>query len=463
MSENPFELQPGPQTLFGATPADIAIYGGAAGGGKSHAILIEPLRHYENSRFGAVCFRRTGAEITNVGGLWDKASNLYTQINGRARDLSWRFPSGAHVQFSGMEHDKDRFKWQGTELDLIEFDELTHFTAVQFWYVALSRGRSTSGVKPYIRATCNPDPDSFVRPLIDWWIGDDGYAIPNRSGVVRAFIRHSDDQLEWFNSKKDAYAKYGKGPEVRPLTLTFIHSLVTDNKILMAKNPEYYANLANLPLVDRERLLKGNWNIRPRPGNFYRREWFEILDAIPAGWSRVIRFWDRAATKPSSGNPNPDWTRGLKIYAYPNGTFLVANLVSAQETPGNVNKLIKNMATQDGYACLQMCQQDPGSAGKEEIENFHKLLAGHHTKSQTYSKDKQTRAKASSSGAEAGNIKVLRDANWNEVFFRELENFPEGAHDDIVDCLSGGYNELTGSPILTKDAIERMAKVLGAL
>lgn len=455
-----YEPQDGPQTDFHACSADILIYGGAAGGGKSHAILGEPFYHYENPRFGAVIFRRTTDEITNVGGLAIKAEALYARANGRCGDLIWRFPSGSTVQLAGMQYEKDRLKWQGTELDLIEFDELTHFTAEQFWYVALSRGRSTSGVKPYIRASCNPDPDSFVRPLIDWWIGPDGYAIPERSGKVRFFMRHHDDNFEWFVSKAEAYKKYGTGPEVRPLSLAFISSLVTDNKILMRVNPEYYANLLNLPMVDRERLLKGNWNIRAQRGNFFRREWFEVVDAIKATWSRQVRFWDRAATKPSPSNPDPDWTRGLKMIAYPDGTFLVVDLRSERNTPGRIRELMKNVATQDGYGCLIKCQQDPGSAGKEEIENFHKMFAGYQTKSQPFMKDKQTRAKAVSSACEAGNVKVLRGP-WNEEFFREVENFPEGKRDDIVDCLSGAYNELTNSPVLTAEALQRMGNVMG--
>jgi predicted phage terminase large subunit-like protein len=457
---NLYEPQTGPQTDFHACSADIVIYGGGAGGGKTYAVLGEPFYHYDNPKFGAVIFRKTNKEIENVGGLYSKSEEMYLPANGRPSGLSWYFPSGAHVQLSGMEHDKDRFHWQGTDIDLIEWDELTHFSATQFWYVTLSRGRSRGLATPYTRATCNPDPDSFVRQLIDWWIGPDGYPIPARAGKVRAFMRHSDDSLEWFNSKKEAFKKYGTGPEVRPLTLAFIPAKVTDNKILMARDPGYYANLMAMPFVDRERLLRGNWNVRPQPGNFFKREWFEIIDAIPAQWKRQVRFWDTAATKPSVTNHDPDWTRGLKIASYPDGTFLVVDMRSARDTPRNIDVLMKNTAIQDGYGCLQMRQQDPGSAGKAEIENFNKLMAGFQYKSLIFSRDKQTRAKAASSAAEAKTIKVLRGP-WNEDFFRELENFPGGAHDDIVDCLSGGYNELTGSPGMTADMVERMGRVMG--
>src|SRR5947209_1730770 len=86
--------QPGPQTAFLASPADIAIYGGAAGGGKSWALLLEPLRHVHVPDFGAVFFRRTGVQIRNEGGLWDESAKLYPHLGGRPREqaLEWRFP-----------------------------------------------------------------------------------------------------------------------------------------------------------------------------------------------------------------------------------------------------------------------------------------------------------------------------------------------------------------------------------
>jgi hypothetical protein len=141
--------QPGPQTQFLSTPADIAIYGGAAGGGKTFAELLEPTRHVHNKDFGAVIFRRTTPQITNEGGLWDESTKLYPLLGAipKLGDLSWRFPSGATVSFAHIEHDSTVLNWQGSQIPLICFDELTHFTQKQFWYM-VSRNRSMSGVRP---------------------------------------------------------------------------------------------------------------------------------------------------------------------------------------------------------------------------------------------------------------------------------------------------------------------------
>jgi predicted phage terminase large subunit-like protein len=185
----------------------------------------------------------------------------------------------------------------------------------------------------------------------------------------------------------------------------------------------------------------------------FRREWFPIVDQIPGGWISCIRFWDRAATQPSDSNKDPDWTRGMKLYKYADGTFVVADLKSLRDTPGQVEKLILSVASHDGLSVKIMSQIDPGSAGIAESEHFIKLLAGYNVETITMSKDKITRAKPVSAQAEFGNIRVLR-APWNESektsdqgeedegFFKELGKFPNGKHDDIVDTLSGSFNQL---------------------
>lgn len=440
---NDITAQEGPQTEFLSTTADIAIYGGAAGGGKTYGLLLEPLRHINNPKFGCVIFRRNTTEIRNEGGLWDESMGLYRQFGGHPREsfLQWKFKRGMRVKMAHLEHEKTVFSYQGAQIPLICFDELTHFSSQQFFYL-LSRNRSGSGVPGYVRATCNPDKKSWVRDFIAWWIGKDGYPIAERSGVIRWFIR-IDDQLIWANSRQYLIDKYQRpdGPKILPKSVTFIAAKISDNKILLEKDPSYLANLHSLSRVDRLRLLGGNWDVVESAGMLFQTEWFPIVDVIPGGWISAIRFWDRAATKPNEGNKNPDWTRGLLMYRYPNGIYLVADLKSAQDTPGQIETLIKNVGNFDGQTVRVMSQQDPGSAGVSEADHFKRMMAGWDVRTMMTAKDKITRAKPVSAQAEAGNIKVLR-APWNTAFFSELEDFPVGNHDDIVDTLSGAFNEL---------------------
>ena len=109
--------QPGPQSTFLASAADIAIYGGAAGGGKTWALLLEDLRHIHNPGFGSVTFRRSTVQIRNEGGLWDESNNLYPLVGAEPKEhvLTWKFPSGASASFAHLEHMRSEERRVGKE------------------------------------------------------------------------------------------------------------------------------------------------------------------------------------------------------------------------------------------------------------------------------------------------------------------------------------------------------------
>lgn len=263
--------QPGFQEQFLSSKADITIGGGAAGVGKTWAELMEPLRHRDNKDFGAVIFRRTYAQIEMEGGLWDKSGNVYPLFNAKPREgKDWRFPSGMSISFSHLQYEKDLLNHQGSEYALIMFDELTHFTEKMFFYL-LSRNRSMCGVKPYMMATCNPDPNSWVATFIAWWIDQEtGFAIPERAGKLRYMYRH-ESQIFWADSKKEILQMFpsllliAQGMDVDPEDLiksvTFIPGNINDNRELLRNDPSYLANLMAMDPDERSRLLDGNWKI----------------------------------------------------------------------------------------------------------------------------------------------------------------------------------------------------------
>lgn len=436
--------QPGPQEDFLATSADIAFYGGAAFGGKTFALLLEAVRNIDNGNFGGVIFRRTTKQVTAEGGLWDTSEQIYPDLGAKSNlsRLQWQFPSGAALTFAHMEHEKNKLDWQGSQIAFIGFDEVTHFTAGQFWYM-LSRNRSTSGVRPYIRATCNPDPDSFVAELIAWWIDQNtGYAIPERSGVVRWFIRRNNT-LYWADSAEELKALY---PGCEPKSLTFIASSFADNKIGLERDPGYMANLEALPMVERERLKNGNWKVRPSAGDYFKKSFFEIVDTAPAEAQRV-RYWDRAATEPSESNSDPDWTAGLRLALARDGYYYIEHVERFRGSPGKVMKRIRAMAEQDGVRVVIGFEQDPGQAGKFEVQTYITALAGFTVHAVPPQGDKETRAGPASTQAEHGKIRIVRGP-WNDEFLDEIENFPRGRHDDQVDALSGAFNHVTGNPMV---------------
>ncbi len=437
--------QPGPQEAFAASAADIAIYGGAAGGGKSFALLMEPLRHVTtNAEFAAVFFRRTTTQVRNPGGLWDESAKLYPSVQAQPvkHTLEWVWPKGGRVKFAHLEHDTTVYDWQGAQIPLICFDELTHFTKAQFFYM-LSRNRSTCGVRPYVRATTNPDADSWVAEFIAWWIDPDtGLPIPERSGVIRWFVRLNDAIL-WGDSVEELKERYGA--DVEPKSVTFIAAKLSDNQILLTADPSYAANLKAQSAVERARLMDGNWKIRPAAGLYFRREWCRVIDARPPGLT-WMRFWDLAATEKTDMN-DPDWTVGVLMGIKMTGTTLercvVADVRRLRESPLGVERAISSTAEADGFGVRIGFFQDPGQAGKAQAAAVVRMLARYQAKAYPISGDKVTLFGAFSAQAEAGAVEYVR-AGWNDVVWSQLEGFPEAAHDDDADAHSGAFNALTG-------------------
>src|SRR6266542_1859195 len=285
-----YRPQEGFQTHVSSSSADILVCGGGAGAGKTYALLLEPLRNIDVKGFGAVIFRRETPMITNQGGLWDESMELYPLCGAKPNENehSWTFPPNlCRVRFSHMQLASDRFSWDGAQIPLIGYDQLEHFLEIQFWYM-LSRNRSVCGVDPYIRATCNPVPEDdpiggWLNKLVSWWIDPEtGYAIPERSGVIR-WLARVRDQVYWGDTraalKASLRAEFPDLPpeDIQPKSFTFIPGKLTDNPKLLNADPSYRASLLALPYVERERLLGGNWKIKPSAGKIFNRSWFTSI------------------------------------------------------------------------------------------------------------------------------------------------------------------------------------------
>lgn len=240
--------------------------------------MLEPIRHSGNPRFGGVIFRRESPQITNEGGLWDSSGELYPLTGGRpfVGNLEWKWPSGARISMRHLQLESDKYKWDGTQLPFIGIDELPHFSESQFWYLQ-SRARSLCGVKPYTRASCNPDP-GWVKKLLAQWV-DKTHPDPARSGELRWFVRHKGE-LVW-SRDRDSLAKRFADVGKIPRSLTFVRSSVYDNPQLLEKNPEYIANLQSLPPLEEARLLHGDWDIK-REGLCYAGLADLVADFDPA-------------------------------------------------------------------------------------------------------------------------------------------------------------------------------------
>jgi predicted phage terminase large subunit-like protein len=448
--------------MFLSSAADIAIYGGAAGGGKSWAMVIEPLRHVHNPKFSAVIFRRTYPEITNPGGVWDEASLYYPILGGKPNrsEMLYRWPNGMRVAFSHLQYEESVQAWQGAQVPLIGLEELTHFTDRQFWYMT-SRNRSNSGVPGYMRATCNPDPDSFVAKLVEWWIDQEtGYAIPERAGILRYFVRIANE-LHWADTPQELINAF---PQVAtaddpPKSLTFIPALLDDNPAMLANNPGYRAGLLALPLVDQERLLKGNWKIRPAAGKVFNRDWYEVVNDYPTEGCYAVRFFDTAGTEKSMTKQDPDYTAGVLILKNQAGKYFILDVQAGQLGPAAVEDLMLSTAVSDyqwakdrGIGYQFNWELEPGSGALRDAMHItgelRKLVPGCLAYAVPARGDKLTRSKplaiaSRPLGSVYGNVKLVR-AGWNDAWLNHMHNIPDGKHDDIHDASSGAYNELAG-------------------
>ena len=386
-------------------------------------------------------FRRTSPPITAPGGLWDESGNIYPLLHAKGYKSpthTWVFPSKARIIMSHLQYDDTVYSYQGAQIPLIMYDELTHFNWTQFQYM-LSRNRSaTAGIKPYIRCTCNPDPDSWVADFISWYIDQEtGYPIPERSGVIRWFLV-DNDEVQWSDTPDELLQRYG----VQPKSFTFISANLHDNKILMDNDPGYLANLNALDQVHREQLLNGNWKIRPAAGLYFRAIQFQIVDHIPEPIVAICRAWDLAATEETPQNKSPDKTAGTLIARMRDGRFIVIDARGGCYSAANVRQMIRSTASEDvtNYSCNHIgIPQDPGQAGKEQAESYVRFLSGHTVWTHTVSGSKVARAEPFAAQVQQGNVLLLRGA-WNREYMRELEGFPDAAHDDFVDASADAFS-----------------------
>ncbi len=446
--------QPGPQERFLSSSADIVVYGGAAGGGKSFSIIVDPLRHIKIKNFNAVILRRTRPELTKPGGIWDEAANLYPLIGGAANQASLEYKfKQSRIQFSAIQYETDLSQWQSAQICGIYFDELTTFTEKMFWFMG-SRNRSMCGVRPYIRAGCNPVPDDdetggWVAKLIAWWIDQQsGLPIPERSGVIRWFVRR-DDVIHWADTKDELLAKFGD--DAHPLSFTFIASNIHDNQILLKTNPGYLANLKALPLVEQARFLDGNWKIRPAAGKVFNREWFESWPdvRIDHEGGKLARFFDLAATQKEIKKPDPDYTASTLMLETRDKVYIVMDSKAAQLGPADVETELISTIKSDvqwarrlGIPYSARWEQEPGSAGKRESFRLTRELAGIDALGVPSRGDKLERARPLAVQAQIRNVK-LREADWNDRFKNHMHAIPDANHDDIMDSATGAFDTLT--------------------
>jgi predicted phage terminase large subunit-like protein len=385
------------QTAFLLLDCKEAFYGGAAGGGKSDALLMAALQYVDIPGYSAILFRKTYADLTLPGALMDRAKEWlapFPEVRWNEKDKTYHFPSGATLTFGYLEHDNDKYRYQSAEFQFIGFDELTQLQegAYRYMFSRLRRLRGAT-VPLRVRSASNP--------------GNDGHEWVKKRFVI-------------------------EGPSKGRI---FIPAKLEDNPYLDME--AYEESLAELDIITRMQLREGNWDVK-HDGSIFQRQWFEIVDQAPP--CRKVRFWDLAATEVKKGR-DPDWTAGL-LLGERKGIYYICHVVRVRKTPKDVEELVKQCAKIDGYGVNIYMEQEPGSSGVNTIDHYARnVLKGYAFWGVKSTGSKALRAAPVSSAAEQGRIKIVRGP-WITDFLDELEAFPNGKHDDQVDVLSGAFQQL---------------------
>lgn len=388
------------QLAFLSLPHLEAFYGGAAGPGKTEALLMGALQYVDIPGYAALVLMRSYSDLSLPKASMSRSEEWLggTQAIWNGIKKTWTFPTGATLTFGYLETEKDKYRYKTAEFQYIAFDELTSFTESQFTYL-FSRLRRLEGVDIPLRMRAGSNPDG------------DGY-----EWVKRRYIE--------------------PGHPNRP----FLPATLGDNPHI--DQEEYIKSLMNLDPITRERLLRGDWTIKPE-GRKFKRHWFQIVDNVE-GRFNTVRYWDLAATEPKENN-DPDWTVGGKVGLSRDKIYHVMDIRRMRGTPLEVEKLIQQTAILDGKAVQIWMEQEPGSSGINTIDHYTRnILQGFSFRGLRTTGSKEIRANPVSSQAEAGNVKLL-SGHWNKDLLDEIELFPQGSHDDQVDAVSGAFEVLSHS------------------
>ena len=277
------------QFEFMQRPEDEALYGGAAGGGKSDALVIEATRQVHIPHYKALILRKTYPQLAE---LIEKSLKYYPMAFPKAKynisEHTWYFPSGAKIVFGSMQHSKDKLNYQGKSYDFIAFDELTHFTYEEYSYLSSRNRANGAGTRVYMRATANPG------GIGHGWVKD-------------RFITAAEPMTTIWES---VTVDVGGKTETRYKSRIFIPSSVFDNKVLLENDPDYLTRLASMPEAEKKALLYGDWDSysgqyftewQDKPEHYDDRLWTHVINPfkIPNHW-KIYRSFDWGYNRPFS-------------------------------------------------------------------------------------------------------------------------------------------------------------------
>lgn len=390
------------QAYFLINPKLELLYGGAGYGGKSVALLMAALQYVHVPGYNALIFRRAYTDLARPEGIMSLAHKWLhgTDAKWNNETHTYTFPSGATLGFGYMAAANDHYNYQGGSYQFLGFDEVTQFQLFQynFMFGWLRRTQTMSEQVPLrVRATTNP-----VGRGVTW--------------VYNRFVK-------------------------QPVSATheFIPALYTDNPY--GDQAAYTETLSRMDRTMRARIGEGQWNVQDSGGMFRVGDFKRCrLADVPQGTEKV-RYWDLASTMPTESNPDPDWTVGLRM-EHLDGRYFITDVQRDRLEPYETEQLMRRTAQQDGYDVEQHVEQEPGSSGKITLDHIIRVvLNGYSVEGHRETGDKVSRARTFAAAANNGNVFIV-DADWADEYIDECVGFPDGDHDDQVDCCAGAHRAL---------------------
>lgn len=381
------------------------LYGGAAGGGKSIYLLSAALQYVDVPGYSAILFRKTFADLMLPGALIPRAQewlNTFVQagsVRWHDKEKKYTFlESGATLSFGYLDAKGDEMRYQGAEFQFIGVDEVTHIDPAAYRYM-FSRLRRIAGSNIPIRMRSSANPGGTY--------GDYYYQ-------------------RFFVDKKG----------------TFLSAGLHDNPHLDVE--EYRQSLAELDPITRAQLENGDWEIRPQ-GDLFDKSWIIGIShkEIPSH-IRTVRFWDLAAIDPKYRKKKksaaaPDYSVGFKL-GYADGCYYILDIILEQKSPGEVEKIVAAAAEADGYSCMVRMEEEGGSSGIANTERYARsILQGYDYLGVKPVVSKIERARPVAAACQAGSVFISDRCRHVTEFFAQLDAFPNGENDDMIDSFSGAF------------------------
>lgn len=350
--------------------------------------------------YSVLILRRTFADLNQPEGILTRA---HQWLDGK-RGVRWEakhdrfvFDSGAMIQFGYCNRPRDHLKYRGGKYNIVCWDELTDFSEEHYTFLFSRQRRPKGSTLPLLTASAS-NPGG-----------------PGHTWVRRRLVRNEENKPD----------------------RVFIAASYEDNPHL--DQEAYSETLDNLLPVERERIKRGNWDVRDSK-TLFQREWFPIIAKMPNVPALWVRAWDTGATE-GGGDPSV----GLKM-AMHRGTCYITAMAKGQYGPEAVDEVQFQTAKADGTGVTIVVEQEPGSGSKRINAQLAKKLRGYYVVSVPSGHDKYTRAIPAARAAHQGRV-VLVEGPWNGEFLDTVCNFTgrDGdGHDDEVDAFSLGFNHLDG-------------------